>query len=328
MSTLEKTKKPHAIARICKRTVKSSSFNIFLILLVMCVIMYIVSEPFRSIQNLLSVARNFSAYAITGIGVSMVIITGGIDLSLGSMFGFSGVIACMGMVNLGLGVIPSILLGLLAGALLGLFNGMLVVKAKLPPFIATLGTLSIARSLCYILTEGYPVTGVEPGFLFLGQGYIAGIPTPIWFMAIVAVIFAIFLNMTVTGRRIYALGGNEEATRISGINTNWLKLIVYTLCGLLSGFAGIITASKLGIGQPTAGQGFELDAIAAVVIGGASLAGGAGTVVGTILGAAIMGVLRNALVLLSIKSHWQMFIIGWVIIIAVTADQLKKSRGK
>lgn len=328
MSTLEKTKKPHAIARICKRMVKSSSFNIFLILLVMCVIMYIVSEPFRSIKNLLSVARNFSAYAITGIGVSMVIITGGIDLSLGSMFGFSGVIACMGMVNLGWGVIPSILLGLLAGALLGLFNGMLVVKAKLPPFIATLGTLSIARSLCYILTEGYPVTGVKPGFLFLGQGYIAGIPTPIWFMAIVAVIFAIFLNMTVTGRRIYALGGNEEATRISGINTNWLKLIVYTLCGLLSGFAGIITASKLGIGQPTAGQGFELDAIAAVVIGGASLAGGAGTVVGTILGAAIMGVLRNALVLLSIKSHWQMFIIGWVIIIAVTADQLKKSRGK
>lgn len=328
MSTLEKTKNPHAMARVGKRMVKSSSFNIFLILLVMCTIMYIVSEPFRSINNLLSVARNFSAYAITGIGVSMVIITGGIDLSLGSMFGFSGVIACMGMVNLGLGVFPSILLGLLAGATLGFFNGMLVIKAKLPPFIATLGTLSIARSLCYILTEGYPVTGVKRGFLFLGQGYIAGIPTPIWFMVIVAIIFAIFLNMTVTGRRIYALGGNEEATRISGINTNVLKLIVYTLCGLLSGFAGIITASKLGIGQPTAGQGYELDAIAAVVIGGASLAGGAGTVVGTILGAAIMGVLRNALVLLSIKSHWQMFIIGWVIIIAVTADQLKKSRGK
>jgi len=315
-------------AGVGRRVVKSSSFNIFLVLLVMCAIMYIVSEPFRSIDNVLSIARNFSAYAITGIGVSLVIIAGGIDLSLGSIYGFAGVITCMAMADLGWPALSSIVVGMLAGGIFGLFNGILVIKAKLPPFIATLGTMSIARSLCYILTEGYPVTDIQERFLFLGQGYIAGIPTPIWMMAIIAVIFAIFMNQTVTGRRIFALGGNEEATRISGINVNRIKLIVYTLCSLLAGFSGIMTASRLGIGQPTSGIGFEMDAIAAVIIGGASLDGGVGTVTGTILGAAIMGVLRNALVLLSIKSHWQNLIIGFVIIIAVAADQLKKSSGK
>src|SRR5690554_1950414 len=322
------TRKQNGLAETGRRIVKSSSFNIFLVLFAMCVIMYIVSEPFRSIANVLSIARNFSAYAITGIGVSMVIISGGIDLSLGSVYGFAGVIACMAMADLGWPALPSIIVGMIAGALFGTFNGLLVVKAKLPPFIATLGTMSIARSLCYILTEGYPVTDVQTRFLFLGQGYIAGVPTPIWMMVIVAILFAIFLNQTVTGRRIYALGGNEEATRISGINVNKVKVLVYTLCSLLAAFSGIMTASRLGIGQPTAGQAFEMDAIAAVIIGGASLDGGVGTVTGTILGAAIMGVLRNALVLLSIKSHWQSLIIGFVIIIAVAADQLKKSRGK
>jgi len=321
-------KRQNGFADLGRRIIKSSSFNIFIVLLVMCAIMYIVSEPFRSIDNVLSIARNFSAYAITGIGVSLVIISGGIDLSLGSVYGFAGVIACMAMADLGWAALPSVLIGMAAGGLFGLFNGILVIKAKLPPFIATLGTMSIARSLCYILTEGYPVTDVQERFLFLGQGYIAGIPTPIWMMIIFAVIFAIFMNQTVTGRRVYALGGNEEATRISGINVNKIKLIVYTLCSLLAGFSGIMTASRLGIGQPTSGIGFEMDAIAAVIIGGASLSGGVGTVTGTILGAAIMGVLRNALVILSIKSHWQNLIIGFVIIIAVAADQLKKSSGK
>ena len=316
------------LLKALKKVVKAPSFNIFLVMVGMCVLMYIVSPPFRSINNILSVARNFSAYAIAGIGVTMVIITGGIDLSIGSIFGFSGVIACMGMVELGLPVFPAILLGLLTGLVMGLINGLLIVKVKLPPFIATLGMLSIGRSLCYILTEGYPVTGVDEGFLFLGQGYILSVPTPIWCMLGVAVVFAIFLNKTVTGRRIYAIGGNEEATRISGINTNIIKVLVYSFGGMLYGFAGIITAAKLGIGQPTAGNGYELDAIAAVVIGGASLSGGAGTVIGTIFGAAIMGILRNALVLLSIKSHWQQFIIGCVIIIAVTLDQFRKSQKK
>lgn len=310
------------------RIIKSSSFSIAVILLVMCAVMAAASPAFLQVSNILSVARSFASIAIAGIGVSMIIITGGIDLSVGSVFGLAGVISAFGVTLFGLPTIVAILLGLAASAFVGAMNGLMVVYLNLPPFIATLGTMSISRGLCYILTQGYPVTGLNEQFLFLGQGYIASIPVPVWFMIVVAVISAVFLNKTTTGRRIFALGGNEEATRISGINTKRLKVLVYTLGSVLGGFAGIITASKLGVGQPTAGNGFEMDAIAAVVIGGASLSGGEGTVLGTVIGAAIMGVLRNALVLLAVNAYWQTFIIGFVIIFAVSADQYRKHRKK
>ncbi len=309
-----------------KKLVKqSSTVSIFLILVVMCAIMAAVSPAFIKITNILSTARSFSAIAVAGIGVSMIIITGGIDLSIGSAYGLAGVIAAM-MVVSGAPLPLGIAGGVLMGAVVGLVNGLMVVYLKLPPFIATMGTMQIARGVCYILTQGYPVTGLPTEFTVLGQGYILGIPVPIWIMVLMAAVFAVFLNMTTTGRRIFALGGNEEATRISGINTRRLKVLVYTLGAALAGVAGIITASKLGVGQPTAGIGFEMDAIAAVVIGGASLSGGEGTVTGTIIGAAIIGVLRNALVLLSVDSYWQTLIIGCVIILAVTIDQLRKGR--
>ncbi len=311
-----------------RRTVKSSSFSIVIILLVMCAAMAVASPAFLQISNVLSVARSFASIAIAGIGVSMIIITGGIDLSIGSVFGLAGVISAFGVTLFNMPTILGILLGVLAAAFMGYLNGLMVVFLRLPPFIATLGTMSIGRGLCYILTQGYPVTGLPDSYLFLGQGYIASIPVPVWFMIIVAAIFAVFMNKTTTGRRIFALGGNEEATRISGINTKRLKILVFTLGSALGGFAGIITASKLGVGQPTAGNGFEMDAIAAVVIGGASLSGGEGTVLGTVIGAAIMGVLRNALVLLAVNAYWQTFIIGFVIIFAVTADQYRKNRKK
>lgn len=304
---------------------QSSTISIFLILVAMCAIMAAVSPAFIKITNILSTARSFSAIAVAGIGVSMIIITGGIDLSIGSAYGLAGVIAAM-MVVSGTPLPLGILGGVVVGALVGLINGLMVVYLKLPPFIATMGTMQIARGVCYIITQGYPVSGLPTEFTVLGQGYLLGIPVPIWIMALMAAVFAVFLNMTTTGRRIFALGGNEEATRISGINTRRLKVLVYTLGAALAGVAGIITASKLGVGQPTAGSGFEMDAIAAVVIGGASLSGGEGTVTGTIIGAAIIGVLRNALVLLSVDSYWQTLIIGCVIILAVTIDQLRKGR--
>ncbi|HHW47685.1 MAG TPA: ABC transporter permease [Clostridiaceae bacterium] len=311
---------------ILRQIARSASFNIFIILFVMCAIMYIISPPFRSIDNILSVTRAFSYIAIMAIGECIVIITAGVDLSVGSTFGLAGVITALCMSIYNIPVLPSILVGLVVGALIGLLNGILIIKPKLPPFIATLGTLSMARGLAYIITQGYPITKVPIEFLYLGQGYLLSIPVPVWCMFLLAVIFSVFLNKTVLGRRIYALGGNEVATRISGINTDRIKLIVYTLCGVLAAFSGIITASKLGLGQPTAGNGYELDAVAAVIIGGASLSGGQGTILGTILGAAIMGVLRNALVLLSVNAYWQQFIIGFVILFAVTADQLRKNR--
>ena len=319
-------KQERGTSGMMNRLFKSSTVSIFLILLVMCAIMAFSSPAFMKITNILSTARSFSAIAIAGIGVSMVIITGGIDLSLGSVYGLAGVVSALCVVS-GIPLFLSLLLGIAAAALVGLANGAMVVYLKLPPFIATLGTMQIARGICYITTQGYPVSGLPESYSVLGQGYFLGVPVPIWVMVVIAILFAIFLNQTTTGRRIFALGGNEEATRISGINTKKLKVLVYTLCSALGGLAGIITASKLGVGQPTAGSGFEMDAIAAVVIGGASLSGGEGTVTGTIIGAAIIGVLRNALVLLSVDSYWQTPIIGCVIILAVSIDQFRKSRG-
>ncbi len=307
---------------------KSSAFGILLILLAMCAVMFVVSPPFGNMSNLLSVARSFSAIAVAGIGVSVIIIAGGIDLSVGSVYGLAGVTAALLLTVLQLPMLVAVLGGIVAGALIGFINGSLVIKARLPPFIATLGTLSIARGLCFILTKGYPITKLPKSFLYIGQGYLAGIPFPVVIMLVIGMIGAVFLNKTTTGRRIFALGGNAEATRISGINTNKLTLFAYTLGSALASVAGIISASRLGVGQPTAGTGFELDAIAAVVIGGASLSGGEGTILGTILGAAIMGVLRNALVLLAVNAYWQQFIIGFVIILAVSFDQMKNRRQK
>ena len=310
------------------RLLKNSTFTIFLILLVMCAATAIAEPAFLKVSNLLSTARSFSAYAIAGIGVLMIIITGGIDLSIGSVYGLAGVISAFGCSLFGMPVWLAIIIGVISGAIFGTINGLMVVYCKLPPFIATLGTMQIARGLCTILTQGYPVSDLPSGYMFLGQGEFLRIPMAVWCMLIIAIIFAIFLDKTVTGRRIFALGGNPEATRISGINTKALLVLVYTLGAVLAAFAGIITASKLGVGQPTAGNGFEMDAIAAVVIGGASLSGGEGSVIGTIIGAAIIGVLRNALVLLRVDSYWQTLIMGVVIIVAVTADQLRKSRKK
>lgn len=315
------TSRPSALRRLSH----SSTLSIFLILLFMCAALAIAAPAFIKPNNLLSTARNFSNIAIAGIGVSMVIIIGGIDLSIGSVYGLAGVVSAMAAVA-GVPLALALLLGVLAGALVGLLNGAMVVYFRLPPFIATLGTMQIVRGVCQILTRGYPVSNLPAGYTFLGQGYLLGVPLPIWLMVILALLFALFFNMTATGRRIFALGGNESATRISGINVSRLKLLVFTLGGALAAVAGIIAASKLGVGQPTAGEGFEMDAIAAVVIGGASLSGGEGTVTGTIIGAAIIGVLRNALVLLSIEGQWQKVIIGAIVILAVTVDQLRKRR--
>ena len=325
---MSEAKEKTSVLSIFRAVRKLPTFSILMVLIVIFVIMMIVSPPFRTLSNFLSVVRLFVPIAVGGIGVMMVIITGGIDLSTGSVYGFAGVAAAFAMTKFGMPPIMGIIIALAISLLLGLCNGLIVVKLHLPPFIATLATMSIVRGFCYITTQGFAVSGLPKSFFFLGQGYILNVPVQIWVMIIIAIIAGIFLSNTVTGRRIYAVGGNMEATRISGINTSALLILVYSICGLLAGTAGIITAAKLGIGQPTNGIGFELDAIAATAIGGTSLTGGAGTVLGTIIGAAIMGILRNALVLLSVNAYWQQLIIGFVILFAVAADMASKNRGK
>ena len=294
-------------------------------LVVLCAVFFFINENFLSDRNVGQLLRQIAPYLIVGIGQSFVLITGNIDLSIGSVLGMSCMMSATLMCN-GVPLVLACLITMAACLVAGVINGALVALCKLPPFIATLGTMQIARGVCYIATKGYPISGLPESFNYLGQGYLLGVPVPIWCMVCVAVVFAVFLNMTTTGRRIFALGGNEEATRISGINTKKLKVLVYTLSSALAALAGMITASKLGVGQPTAGNGFEMDAIAAVVIGGASLSGGEGTVTGTVIGAAIIGVLRNALVLLQVDSYWQTLIIGCVIIAAVSVDQLRKGK--
>ena len=315
-----------------KKLRASNNFNTVLVLIGMCIVLSVaVGDKFLTVSNITNVVRQFSFNALMALGMLLVIITGGIDLSVGSVFAFSGIISCLAITKWGCPVWLGVLLGLMAGALFGYLNGTLITVMKLPPFIATLGTMSIARGLSYGITGGYPVSSLPDSFKFIGLGMVPSvgpiqIPTPIILMVVFALFFSFFLKKTVAGRHIYAIGGNEEATRLSGVRIYRVKRMVYTLCGLMAAIAGIATAARLGVGQSTAGQGYEMDAIAAVIIGGASVAGGSGTVMGVIIGAAIMGVLNNGLVLLNISAYWQQAVLGVVIIAAVAFDKWQGKR--
>lgn len=220
--------------------------------------------------------------------------------------------------------------GLLTGLAVGFLNGLMITKGRLPPFIATLGTLLMARGLCYGITGGWPVRELPLGFRNLGQYDIPigglGVPLPLIFMLLCAVIMSIFLTRTVWGYRIYAVGGNETAAALSGINTARVKIMVYSLCGFLTAIGGVLMTARLGVAAPTAAQGYELDVIAAAVVGGTSLSGGEGTILGVLIGAAIMQVLRNGLVLVGVSAYWLQAVQGLVIVVAIMLDQLRKRR--
>jgi ribose transport system permease protein len=303
--------------------------GILFILLFLVVFLSIATPTFFTSTNIFNILRAFSWIAISAFGISMVIITGGIDLSVGSVMALSGLITAM-MIKANLGVFLSILGGLFIGAFVGFINGFLVSKANLPPFVATLGTMSIARGFCYGLTGGWPVRELPRSFMFLGQYDIPlfglGIPLPVVIMIILGIITSIFLNRTAWGYKIYAVGGNEQAANLSGINTGRVKLLVYTLCGFLTAIGGLLMTARLGVAAPTAASGYELDIIAAAVIGGTSLSGGEGTVLGVLIGAAIMQVLRTGMVLLGFPAYWQPSAIGAIIILAIIFDQYRKKR--
>lgn len=296
-------------------------------LFVVIFIFWLLSPYFFSTSNLVNILLQSSINAIIAVGMTFVIITAGIDLSVGSIVAFSAVILASAMQS-GIGVPIAILISLIVGTLCGLSNGLLISYGKLPAFIATLGMMSIARGTALLVTQGKPISGFAPEFRFLATGEIFSIPFPVILMIIIYIVAHIVLKKTLLGRYTYAIGGNEEASHLSGINTKIIKTTVYGISGLLSGFAGVILTARLNSAQPIAGIMYELDAIAAVVIGGTSLMGGEGKISGTLIGALIMGVLRNGLNLLGVSSFVQQIVIGAVIIIAVLVDMILKKRNK
>lgn len=301
-------------------------FAAFAALILMVLIFSIICPPFHTLNNLLTVALQTSIISYIGIGVTFVIITAGIDLGIGSVLAFSSVVTGLAM-NAGYSSLLAILFGLIVGVLCGLFNGFVITQLKLPPFIATLGMMMIARGAGLYITNAAPITVTEPFFDLLGSR-IPGtvIPTPVVIMILVALIFGFVLRKTRLGRYAYAIGSNEEAARLSGLNINLTKYMLYAISGLLSAVAGIVLASRLSTAQATAGNAYELDAIASAVIGGASLNGGVGTITGTMIGAFIIGVLRNGLNMMGVSSFIQQITIGGVIIVAVYIDQLRNKK--
>jgi ribose transport system permease protein len=295
-------------------------------LIVVFVFLSIASPVFLSADNLYNIGVQTSYTAVIAIGVTLVIITAGIDLSVGSVAALSGVVGVVLMAKAGVPVVLAILGGILVGAACGLVNGLLVSVAGLNPFIATLGMLSVARGLVYIPTNAKSVFGVPDSFRLLGQGVIGSIPIPIIVVAVVAVVGYVVLARTKLGRYAYAMGSNREAARLSGIPIRRYLTVVYVISGALAGFGGMIASSQVASGQPNFGIGLELDAIAAAVIGGASLFGGQGTVVGTLIGAFLIALIRNGSVLLDVNIYYQQVIIGVVIWVAVLWDQYRRRR--
>lgn len=295
-------------------------------LIVVFVFLSIASPVFLSADNLYNIGVQTSYTAVIAIGVTLVIITAGIDLSVGSVAALSGVVGVVLMAKAGFPVVLAILGGILVGAACGLVNGLLVSVAGLNPFIATLGMLSVARGLVYIPTNAKSVFGVPDSFRLLGQGVIGSIPIPIIVVAVVAVAGYVVLARTKLGRYAYAMGSNREAARLSGIPIRRYLTVVYVISGALAGFGGMIASSQVASGQPNFGIGLELDAIAAAVIGGASLFGGQGTVVGTLIGAFLIALIRNGSVLLDVNIYYQQVIIGVVIWVAVLWDQYRRRR--
>ena len=296
-------------------------------LLALIVVLWILTPHFLTVSNLLNVAQQATIIAIIAVGMTFVIITGGIDLSVGSVLAFAGVVMASALQS-GVPLPVALPIGLGVGLLSGVINGLLITVGRLPPFIATLGMMSVARGAALMFTEGRPISGFSEGFRSIATGEILRIPAPVVIMIVVYLIAHFVLKRTKLGRYTYAIGGNEEAALLSGINVRLNKTMVYGIAGLLSGLAAILLTARLNSAQPIAGMNYELDAIAATVIGGTSLLGGEGTISGTLIGALIMAVLRNGLNLLSVSSFFQQVVIGSVIIFAVLIDMALKRRGK
>jgi ribose transport system permease protein len=321
----------HNLARDIWR--RSSKFQSLLVLLLMVAAMAALSDRFFTAANGWNIMRQISVNLCLSIGMTMVILAGGIDLSVGSILALAGAVTAglikhpwpipwLG-VELEFTVHGAILAGLFVGLFLGWFNGQMITRVRIPPFVATLGMLSIARGLTMLWTKGFPITGLGRQFAVIGTATALGVPVPVWISASLVVVFVVVSKKMRFGRYIYAVGGNERTAKLSGLNVDRIKVAVYTLAGGLSAIAGLVVTSRLDSAQPNAGTGYELDSIAAVVIGGTSLSGGRGSILGTVLGCLIIGVLNSGLVLLDVSPFWQQVVKGSVILLAVAIDRLR-----
>ena len=298
--------------------------GILLVFIVVCVIFGILNPVFFNPLNIINVVRQVSIIGVMAVGMTLVILLGLIDLSVGSILAFSGIIAAGIQVKWGGNFFLSLAFPLLVGASIGYFNGYVSTKGGIHPFIVTLGTMSIFRGATLLIAQGKPISGMSPVFRFIGAGMIGPIPFPVILFLGCVIIVGIMLKRTVFGRYIYAIGGNQEAALLSGIMVDRVKILTYTILGVLSGLSALILTSRLNSGELVAGTGYELDVIASVVIGGTSMMGGEGGVYGTLIGALLIGVISNGLNLLGVQPYWQMMVKGTIIILAVLMDRMKR----
>ena len=318
-------------SRFGNGVVKYFKDNIGIIIALLAICIFLVIFPttrttFLTPNNMFNILRQNASNLFLATGMTMVIILGGIELSVGSVIALSGCVAAGCVVNLGLPEAVGFLAAILVGAIVGMFNGLVICKTDIPPFIVTLASMNIAKGIALVYTQGAPIRCMTDAFKFPGAGYVGPVPTPVILMLIVFVIAALMINRTQLGRHIYAVGGNAQAAKFSGINVSKVKFIVYTYTGIMAGIAGVVVASRLYSGQPTAGDGAEMDAIAAVVVGGTSMSGGSGRIGGTLIGVLIIGVLNNGLNLMGVDSNWQYIVKGLVILLAVYVDFIRNKK--
>ena len=299
---------------------------IYVFLLVMIVFFSIVSPNFLAVRNLMNIVKQVAIYGIASVGMTYVILLGGIDLSIGSIISLVNIIAAYVMVNLGMNPIIAILVALLVSTVIGFVNGFIIAELRMPELIVTFASQTIFAGLAYIICNGTPISRFPDAFLTMGQGYVGIIPVPVIIMIIIFAIGWFISEKTFFGRYFYALGGNEEAAQLSGINVKKVKYLVYSLSGFFAGLAGLIMLARANTGQPNAGVGYEFDVITCVVLGGVSTTGGSGKMSNVIAGVMIIGVLQNGMVLLDVSSYMQMVVKGIILLIAVGADCVQRQR--
>ncbi len=307
---------------------KFKEAGVIIVLLLMVLIVGICNNSFFSIANVSNLLRTASYTIIIALPMTMVLITGGINLSVGSTMGLGGVIAGLALMKLNLPIVPAVLLAVAAAAVIGLINGFVIVELEVPAFMGTLGTMYIVRGIINVITGAKPVYPLPDNFQNIGGGSFLRLSYSVWFALILALIFHITMRHTKIGRYAYAVGGNSETARLSGINVKLVQKLMYIFTAICAAVTGIFVGSRIGSAQISAGEGWELDVIAACVIGGSSTLGGEGTALGTVVGGILMVVMKNAMILLKISAYWQNVIVGFIIIAVVAFDQYKRKHGK